>query len=130
MRPEAKRLWRLVVLSATVAAVAGCGGDDPAPAPATPPAPPAVGQLTPAVGAALAGSCADLAARLATFSGATIGPVSTVAAGTLSVGGNPVPEHCLLTGSMANRVSSVDGNTYEIKFQMRLPVAWNGRFLH
>ncbi|MEZ0308016.1 MAG: tannase/feruloyl esterase family alpha/beta hydrolase, partial [Ramlibacter sp.] len=36
----------------------------------------------------------------------------------------------LVAGSMYNRVSAVDGNSYAIGFQMRLPTDWNGRFLH
>ena len=31
---------------------------------------------------------------------------------------------------MFERVSPVDGKTYAIGFEMRLPKAWNGRFFH
>mgnify|MGYP006185296685 CR=1 FL=1 len=31
---------------------------------------------------------------------------------------------------MNERVSPVDGATYAIGFEMRLPKGWNGRFLH
>ena len=48
-----------------------------------------------------------------------------VAAGTLAVGGTPVPGHCQIT-----RVSPVDGQTCAIGFEMRLPNAWNGRFFY
>jgi feruloyl esterase len=41
-----------------------------------------------------------------------------------------VAEHCRLTGKMHERVSPVDGKTYAISFEMRLPKAWNGRFFH
>ena len=51
-------------------------------------------------------------------------------AGTLKVAGVSVPEHCLVTGSAYPHVSPVDGKTYKIGFEMRLPVAWNGRFFH
>ena len=55
---------------------------------------------------------------------------SVVPAGTLTNAGQNVGEHCLLTGRMNDRVSSIDGQTYAIGFQMRLPRDWNGRFLH
>ncbi|MGC5224756.1 tannase/feruloyl esterase family alpha/beta hydrolase [Micromonospora sp. DT81.3] len=47
-----------------------------------------------------------------------------------SVNGVEVGEHCLVTGRMNERVSDVDGATYAIGFEMRLPVAWSGRFLY
>ncbi|OOG86562.1 esterase [Hydrogenophaga sp. A37] len=54
----------------------------------------------------------------------------TVAAGALTVGAQPVPEHCRVTGKVHERVSAVDGNTYAVGFEMRMPKNWNGRFLH
>jgi feruloyl esterase len=39
------------------------------------------------------------------------------------------PAHCLLTGSLDKRTGE-DGHAYAIGFEMRLPVSWNGRFLH
>jgi feruloyl esterase len=53
-----------------------------------------------------------------------------VPAGTLTNAGTPVGEHCLVQGSMNQRVSLVDGQAYAIGFQMRLPTDWSGRFLH
>jgi feruloyl esterase len=53
---------------------------------------------------------------------------TTVPPGTLTVGGQPVAEHCVVTGKMLERVSPVDAKTYAIGFEMRLPKAWNGRF--
>jgi hypothetical protein len=39
------------------------------------------------------------------------------------------PAHCEVFGSINKRVSEVDGQTYAIKFHMRLPISdWNGRF--
>lgn len=117
------RLGLLAAASATV--LAACGGNDddpPAPAPALP-------QLSPATPAALAGTCADLAAQLATLANTTITATTDVAAGTLMVAGQPVPQHCLVTGSMHPRVG-IDGNNYAIGFEMRLPNAWNGRFFY
>jgi hypothetical protein len=41
-----------------------------------------------------------------------------------------LPEHCEVFGKINERVSSVDGQTYAVKFHLRLPEAskWNGRF--
>ena len=102
--------------------LAACGGGDDDP----PPPPP---QLTPATAATLVGTCADLATKLATLADTTITAAASVAAGTV-VGGQSTPEHCLVTGRMHERVSAVDGKTYAIGFEMRLPTAWNGRFFH
>jgi hypothetical protein len=87
-------------------------------------------QLPPATPGTLIGSCDSLLTRLAGLPNTTITTASTVPAGTLQVAGAPVPEHCRVTGKMFERVSPVDGKTYSIQFEMRLPVAWNGRFFH
>jgi Tannase and feruloyl esterase len=87
-------------------------------------------QLAPATPAALVGSCESLAARLAGLPQTTITAAATVPAGTEKVAGVAVPEHCLVTGSAYPHVSPVDGKTYKIGFEMRLPLAWNGRFFH
>ena len=42
--------------------------------------------------------------------------------------GGGLPEHCILTGEVNDR-TGVDGKRYAIRFEMRLPVDWNGRFL-
>jgi hypothetical protein len=54
---------------------------------------------------------------------------SAVPAGTLSQGGSPVPAHCLVQGAMHAR-KGADGRDYAIRFEMRLPDAWNGRFYY
>jgi feruloyl esterase len=87
-------------------------------------------RLEPARPGAFSGECASLAAALGGLAGTRITATSVVAAGTLNVGGMPVAEHCLVTGLMRERTSAVDGNRYAITFEMRLPRAWNGRFLH
>jgi feruloyl esterase len=56
--------------------------------------------------------------------------VRRVPAGELTNAGRPVGEHCLVQGRMKERTSPVDGQTYAIGFEMRLPVAWAGRFLY
>src|SRR5437762_11842443 len=40
------------------------------------------------------------------------------------------PEHCEVIGAIDQRVSSVDGQPYAIKFHLRLPTAWNKRFFY
>jgi len=87
-----------------------------------------VPQLSPAQPATLIGSCEALAANLGGLADTTITGATTVPAGTLTLAGQPVAEHCRVTGRMFDRVSPVDGKSYSIGFEMRLPVAWNGRF--
>ena len=104
--------------AALLTAVAACGGNDDDSLP----------QLSAATGATLA-SCTDLATRIS-FASTTITAANAIAAGTLTVGGTPVPAHCQILGKMNQRVSAVDGNAYAIGFEMRLPNAWNGRFFY
>ena len=84
-------------------------------------------QLSPARPATLIGSCEALQAQLAGLPNTVITGSSTVAAGTLQVAGQPVPEHCRVTGRMNDRIG-LDGRPYAIGFELRLPVEWNGRF--
>jgi len=86
-------------------------------------------QLSAAAPANLPGSCEALASRLV-FANTVFATVTTVAAGTLTVAGKPVAQHCLIQGNMHQRVSPIDGKTYAIGFEMRLPIAWNGRFFY
>lgn len=76
-------------------------------------------------------ACTDLAAR-AVLPGTVYTSATEVAAGTVTVGGVAVaaPAHCLVQGRMNERTSPVDGQRYAIGFEMRLPVAWNGRFFY
>ena len=75
-------------------------------------------------------SCADVATK-ATLPNTTISSASVVAAGALVVAGAAqVPEHCLVKGEMNRRTSPVDGKSYAIGFEMRLPKAWNGRYFY
>jgi hypothetical protein len=101
------------------ASLAACGGGNEAPLP----------QLSAATGAALQGSCTDLTARLS-YADTTITSVTAVAAGTLKVAGRDIPAHCQVRGSMLPRVSTVDGKSYAIGFELRLPLNWNGRFFY
>ena len=105
-------------LAALLLACGGGGGDAALP------------QLSAATPQKLTGTCANLGTRLGTPANTTITAVVTVPTGSLTVAGQPIAEHCMVNGQMFNRVSAVDGNSYAIGFQMRLPVDWNGRFLH
>jgi hypothetical protein len=81
----------------------------------------------------LIGSCTDLAARLdtpadTTITGVTLAPSDSGQPGGQATAG--LPEHCVVTGRMFERVGAIDGHEYAISFEMRLPLDWNGRFYH
>jgi hypothetical protein len=118
---HSKPARRAALAGAAVLALAGCASQDDDPG---------LPRLAAAQPATLSGACADLSARLAALPSTVITAATTVPAGTLTVGGQPVAEHCQVTGRMHDRVSPVDGQAYAIRFEMRLPRAWNGRFLH
>ena len=84
-------------------------------------------QLSPARPATLIGGCEALQSQLTGLPNTVVTGSSTVAAGTLQVAGQPVPEHCRVTGRMNDRIG-LDGRPYAIGFELRLPVEWNGRF--
>lgn len=116
-------LGRPLALAAMPAAVslllAGCGGSDGG-----------LRQLSAASPGTLQ-SCANLATTLA-LPNTRIASAVPVAEGELKATGvnTPIPAHCLVKGAMNQRTSAVDGNSYAIGFEMRMPVAWNGRFLY
>ena len=111
------RLLTVALAASSLLAACGGGDDDES-----------LPQLSAATGAALS-SCTDLATRIS-FANTAITAASAVPAGALTVAGNAVPAHCLVTGKMNQRTSVVDGNAYAIGFEMRLPNAWNGRFFY
>ena len=134
--------WAAVGAAALLAACGGGGGGGsggfaflpvvpaaPAAPPPAPPAPPPAASREARPGTLQ--SCSDLASKAA-FNGAAYTSITSVAAGTLTVAGvsTPTPAHCLVQGKMNERTSSVDGRTYAIGFEMRLPVDWNGRFFY
>jgi hypothetical protein len=84
-------------------------------------------QLAPARPGTL-NACSTLPSTFAAADTA-IDAAADVAAGELSVAGNPVGAHCVVTGRMHSRTGS-DGQPYAIGFEMRLPQAWNGRFYY
>lgn len=122
-----------IVAAMAVLGLAGCSdGDDawqpPAPPTSSQPAPQALPQLSPATGAAMP-SCDGLAARLS-YPDTTITAVNAIAAAAVTVAGKPVAAHCQVLGQMFRRTSPQDGKPYAIGFELRLPLAWNGRFFY
>ncbi len=73
--------------------------------------------------------CAGLANAFQ-FDATRITAAEQMAADALKVAGQPVGPHCRVTGVMHERTSPVDGQSYAIGFEMRLPQNWNGRFLY
>ena len=45
------------------------------------------------------------------------------------VGEESPTAHCLVRGHVGER-TGIDGNTYKVSFELRLPDDWNGRFVH
>jgi feruloyl esterase len=83
--------------------------------------------LKAATGATLP-ACTSLATQLKLDS-TRIESASLVAAGTLKLGNRDLAEHCLVKGRMHER-KGIDGRDYALAFEMRLPLAWNGRFYY
>ena len=103
---------------------------NPTPADTTPPQAEAPGlpRLSAATGAPLQGTCDALLGF--SFPNTVISTATAAASGSLKVAGKDVGAHCVVTGKMNERVSPVDGQTYAVGFQMRLPLDWNGRYLY
>ena len=93
----------LAALCLSAVALSACGGDGGT----VPGATAALPQLAAASGAKLS-TCTDLAGKIA-YPNTTITSAASVAAGVLTVAGKPVPAHCLVQGSMHQRVGPVDG---------------------
>ncbi|NUL44405.1 tannase/feruloyl esterase family alpha/beta hydrolase [Cellulosimicrobium funkei] len=64
------------------------------------------------------------------FDSTDITSAAIVNPGELTHRGERIGKHCLVTGTMNERISEVDGETYAIGFEMRLPMHWSGRFLY
>jgi feruloyl esterase len=73
-------------------------------------------------------NCTALASKLQ-LANTRMESSTLVDAGALMQGDRPVPAHCRVTGRMHERKGS-DGRDYAIGFEMRLPMAWNGRFYY
>ncbi len=63
-------------------------------------------QLAPAKPGALVGTCEELAARLSGLANTVITGSTTIAAGTLQVAGQPIAEHCRVTGKACTSASA------------------------
>jgi alpha-beta hydrolase superfamily lysophospholipase len=85
-------------------------------------------RLAPASPAPLQGACDKLYSFH--FTQTHIRAVESAAAGTAKWLGQPLRAHCVVRGSMYNRISAIDGQHYEIGFEIRLPLKWNGRFFY
>lgn len=118
------RKQSLLSIALASALLSACGSDDSDSSKKA-----ALPQLGAATAATFTGSCESLSGTLS-FANTTISSVETVAAGTLTLGGNPVAEHCRVVGNMYERTSDVDGNSYAVGFEMRLPKDWNGRYFY
>lgn len=73
--------------------------------------------------------CEGLAAALQ-YPDTVFASATTVPSGSLKTAGQDIDAHCLLRGRMFERVSPVDGKTYTIGFEMRLPQQWNRRLFY
>ena len=109
-----RHLLSVVPTVALLVAACGGGGGDPVAAPNEPV------KLAP-----LAPDCAAIQALV--FDNTVLASATRLDAGTVSSGGIPMPEHCLITGEINPRIG-VGGVAFGIKFQLRLPLTWNGRF--
>ncbi len=76
------------------------------------------------ISAAQAMDCAEIAGHDFGISDLVIAETIAEAAGE-----NAPVDHCVVRGHIAER-TGIDGNTYRIRFELRLPDEWNGRFLH
>lgn len=105
------------VTAGIVTLLYGCGSSDPLP--------PVLSGATPAV---FSGDCASLISATTGLKNTVLTLATTVPAGLVS--NISTPEHCRVVGNMNQRVSPVDGQTYYIGFEVRLPRNWNGRFYY
>ena len=113
---------RILVVAGSLAGIAACMTSGPGASPQRP---------LPTPATATSEACRSLAERF-TFPGLRLTGAELVAAGAFKQDGvvTASPEHCLVTGRMNERTSEVDGESYAIGFEMRLPLAWNGRFFY
>jgi feruloyl esterase len=79
--------------------------------------------LFPAGGAAASEACATAKIQDLAI------PGLVVESATAEPAADGLPAHCLLRARIDDR-KGTDGKLYAIRFEMRLPADWNGRFLH
>ncbi|WP_170285890.1 tannase/feruloyl esterase family alpha/beta hydrolase [Propionivibrio limicola] len=115
----------LAIAGCFALALGGCGGDSDSSSSSTTTAP-------------VETACADLLTQFK-MDGVTLTKAEAVAAAANIVGMNttgqntensgPMPAHCLIQGKADARTSTVDGKSYAIGFEVRMPTTgWNGRF--
>jgi feruloyl esterase len=97
-------VWASMPVAVAAAGLTGCAGS---PAGSTAPV-----------------ACAELPAAMARLKN-----VRVTAAEAVADDGKGTPAHCRVGGVANERIGS-DGREYAIAFEMRLPTAWNQRFLH
>jgi len=67
-------------------------------------------------------SCADLASAKIDDTVITLAQLNAATA--------TLPEHCEVIGAINSRTSPVDGQSYTIRFHLRMPTIWNSRFFY
>lgn len=105
------------VLIASLAACGGGGGNGADPSTVTIPS-----------AAAQQAACPALVGTAVPYGGTVTSAVFTPAT-TGDVTATSVPDHCLIRGAMNSRIG-VDGRSYALQFELRLPVGWNRRFFY
>jgi feruloyl esterase len=130
-RPKPFLAWAAITAACVAAMLSACGGGGSGGgsgiASATSPALP---QLAAAQPGTLA-NCTSLTGF--TFANTTITSASLMAADAVTSTADGVtlklPAHCVVVGKMNPR-TGIDGKSYAINFEMRLPSSWSGRFFH
>ena len=80
-----------------------------------------------ALPAAMAGHFPDATTRLTSAHAVAAGPLSLPTGGPEGLASVMVPGHCEVTGILQERTGA-GGQQYAIRFHLRLPQSWNGRF--
>jgi poly(3-hydroxybutyrate) depolymerase len=123
LQPFATGRSKLFLAATAVAVLAACGGGGTSVAPTLP-------QLAAAQPGTLS-NCTSLTGF--TFANTTITSASLMAADAVTSTADGVtlklPAHCVVVGKMNPR-TGIDGKSYAINFEMRLPASWSGRFFH
>jgi feruloyl esterase len=57
-------------------------------------------------------------------------PNTTITLAQLNAATQSLPEHCEVIGAINARTSRIDGQTYAIRFHLRMPTGWNQRFFY
>jgi len=85
-----------------------------------------VGELTVIRAVAPVISCAALAST--SLPDTVLSPTVLNADGATSAAGVPLPEHCVVRGTIERRTGIPDNRPYGTMFELRVPTRWNGRF--